>query len=481
VIGAGPAGLTAAYELVRLGQRPLLLEAAAAVGGLARTEEYRGFRFDMGGHRFYTKSRSVLALWREVLGSDLLRRSRLSRIYYRGRLYPYPLQIVPTLTGLGARESMLILLSWARAQVDGRAEQSFEDWVCRRFGERLYRTFFKTYTEKVWGRSCTELRAEWAAQRLKDLSMLALMRRALRLGSSGARTLTDHFYYPRRGPGMMWNAVKDAVERGGGTVRCGVRIERVLRRGRRVVAVETEERGRRARTDGDAFISSMPISELVKKLDPAPPAAALDAARSLRYRDFLTVCLIVKRERLFDDNWIYVHEPGVRVARIQNFKNWSPDMVPDPRFTSLGLEYFCEQGDACWRTPDHDLVELGRRELAALGLAEAREIVDGCVFRVPKAYPVYDASYAERLATLRSVLNGIDNLQSVGRNGLHRYNNQDHSMLCGLLAARNAALGEHNDVWSVNADAEYLEEAPRNAASRRLARAPRAAVSTPAE
>ena len=459
IIGAGPAGLTAAYELVRLQRRPVVLEKDDKVGGLARTENYKGFYFDMGGHRFFTKVGEVEAIWREVLGDQFMRRPRLSRIYYNGKFFCYPLKPLNAFAGLGLLRSVLIVLSYLKWQVfPYRQEETFEQWVTNRFGRRLFLTFFKTYTEKVWGIPCSRLKAEWAAQRIKDLSLKTALLSMFVKPKQTIKTLIEEFDYPRLGPGMMWNAMKTEVEGQGGIVRLNSPVIRVNRTGRRIDSVVVSANGTEEALPGTAFISSMPVSEFIQKLDPPPPPDVLEAAGKLTYRDFLTVCLFVNKPHLFPDNWIYVHDPAVKVGRIQNFKNWSPDMVPDPAKTSLGLEYFCSEGDELWNTPDADLIALGKREIEQIGLARAAEVEDGCVVRVPKAYPVYDSDYRDYLATVRQYVDGLENFQTVGRNGLHRYNNQDHAMVTGLLAVRNLVLGEQNDLWSVNTDQEYHEE-----------------------
>ena len=459
VIGGGPAGLTAAYELTKFNRRPIVLEKRDKVGGLAATENYKGFSFDLGGHRFFTKVEEVSKLWREILPHDFLRRPRLSRIFYRGRFFDYPLKPLNVLTGLGVFQSVLIALSYLRWQLfPYRREETFEQWVTNRFGKRLYQTFFKTYTEKVWGVPCSELRAEWAAQRIKDLSLKTVLLNMFVKPGRTIKSLIEEFHYPRLGPGMMWTAVKEEIERRGGVVRLNCDVVGIQRIGTRIDNVVVSCNGREELIPTPHLISSMPITELVKKLVPRPPAEVLRAAERLTYRDFLIVCLVVDQPDLFADNWIYVHDPDIRVARIQNFKNWSPDMVPDPAKTSLGLEYFCAEGDAMWTMPDADLLELGRREVERIGLARSADVQDGCVVRVPKAYPVYDSEYHDCLTTIRTFVDSLENVQTIGRNGLHRYNNQDHAMLTGMLAVRNLVLGQQNDLWSVNADQDYHEE-----------------------
>ena len=459
IIGAGPAGLTAAYELAKLNLHPIVLEKGERVGGLARTEDYKGFFFDMGGHRFFTKVEEVNKLWRHLLGENFLRRPRLSRIYYNRKFFDYPLKPLNALAGLGLWESLLIALSYIKWRLRPYPqEETFEQWVTNRFGKRLFQTFFKTYTEKVWGIPCSELKAEWAAQRIKDLSLKTVVLSMFVKPKKTIKTLIDQFDYPRRGPGMMWNTVKEQVESRGGLVRLNTKVSGIRIKGKCIDSVLVANNGHEEIIRGTDFISSMPITEFIKNLDPAPSAEVLEAAEKLKYRDFLTVCLIVNKSNLFPDNWIYIHDPEVKLGRIQNFKNWSPDMVPDLTKTSLGLEYFCTEGDGLWGMSDAELIELAKRELNRIGLASPADIEDGCVFRVQKAYPIYDSEYRGYLATVKNFVAGLENYQTIGRNGLHRYNNQDHAMVTGMLAVRNLAAGEHNDLWSVNTDQEYHEE-----------------------
>lgn len=449
--------MTAGYELQKQGGQPLLFEKGHRVGGIARTESYRGFRFDIGGHRFYTKASEVERIWHELLGDDFLKCPRLSRIHYNGKFYKYPLNLLNTLTNLGFIESSLILLSYLRWQVKPyRYEETFEQWVTNRFGRRLYETFFKSYTEKVWGVPCSAIRAEWAAQRIKGLSLKSAVINAI-FGTNNIKSLIEEFYYPRLGPGMMWEKMQQTIESRGGAVHLSTEVVRLNLNNHRVESVFINKKGRMTEIKGDQYISSMPLLHLICRLNPAPAEPILQAARALKHRDFLMVVLILDQAQLFPDNWIYIHSSEVNVGRIQNFKNWSPDMVPDPNTTSLGLEYFCSEGDAVWESSDEDLIQLASQELVQLGLARAGDIVDGTVIRQRKAYPVYDAAYRQHLQTLQAYLGTITNLQTVGRNGLHRYNNQDHSMLTGLLAARNV-LGEKHNVWAVNTDRSYYEE-----------------------
>ena len=459
VIGGGPAGLTAGYKLTEHRVPAIVVEKALIVGGLARTENYKGYRFDVGGHRFFTKSRLVQQMWEDVLGSDFLYRRRLSRIYYRQKFFDYPLRPVGALHGLGLVNGLRIVLSYLGAQLfPHRREETFEQWVSNRFGKRLFEIFFKSYTEKVWGISCSELRAEWAAQRIKTLTLWSTMTSMFWKSRATITTLIEHFHYPRLGPGMMWNAVKNRIEEAGGEVLTESEVVCINRTGRSIDSVVIRQGEETKVIEGSDFISSMPLTELIARLDPPPPAEVVRAASTLRYRDFITVCLIVNKKDLFSDNWIYVHDPDIKVSRIQNFKNWSPEMVPDPATSSLGLEYFCTEGDELWRTCDADLIELGKREAEQMGLLVNEDVLDGCVFRVPKSYPIYDSSFREQLATVRSFVDQLENLHTIGRNGLHRYDNQDHAMLTGMWAVRNILFGEANDVWQVNTEQEYHEQ-----------------------
>jgi protoporphyrinogen oxidase len=474
-IGAGPAGLTAGYLLSQAGRRVILLEADPVhVGGISRTETYKGFHFDIGGHRFFSKSDEIEALWDEMLGEPFLIRPRKSRIFYRGRLFDYPLRASDALAKLGPVEALRCVASYAAAALAPKREaRSFEDWVVSRFGRRLFKIFFKTYTEKVWGMPCSEISADWAAQRIKGLNLFQAIWHSLKPQKAGTprgaviKTLVNEFRYPRRGPGMLWEAVARKIEAAGGEVRLGHRVT-ALRRdaadGRWIVEA-TGPAGPVALRCGDV-ISSMPVRELVGALDPALPAPVRDAAAALRYRDFLTVALVLTDRERFDDNWIYIHDPSVKVGRIQNFKSWSPEMVPDAALTCYGLEYFCFEGDGLWAAPDAELVRRAGAELVQLGLASREDILDGVVIRQPKAYPVYDADYQGHVATIRAALEAsCPRLHLVGRNGMHKYNNQDHAMMTAMLTARNILAGRPlYDVWRVNQDAEYHEEGPRDAA-----------------
>ncbi len=457
IIGAGPAGLSAAYELTKSGVQPLILEATNTIGGISQTAEYKGYLFDIGGHRFFTKVELVNQMWRDILGDDFLQRPRMSRILYRGKFFNYPLEPMNALLGLGPLEAIHCGLSYARAMLfPMKPENDFATWVSNRFGRRLFKIFFESYTEKVWGMPCSKISAEWGAQRIKGLSLWSAVLNAFRSKRAPKdkviKTLIHEFEYPRRGPGMMWERARDIVKSRGARVVMNAPVTRIVWEQGRVRGVEAGGQF----FGGSHVISSMPIRDLIRSLDPQPEPNIRNAAADFNYRDFLTVALIIKADALFPDNWIYIHDTRVKVGRIQNYKNWSPEMTPDPRMTCLGLEYFCFEGDDLWTKPDADLVALGGEEIARLGLARKDQIVDGTVVRMPKAYPVYDDGYKRGIAAIQQFLQQVPNLQLTGRNGMHRYNNQDHSMLTAVLAARNV-LGANYDLWQVNADSEYHE------------------------
>jgi protoporphyrinogen oxidase len=463
IVGAGPAGLTSGYELARNGHPVVLVEQDPLyVGGLARTIVYQGFRFDIGGHRFFSKNAEIEALWTELMGERMCVRRRLSRIFYRGRFFRYPLEPIEALRKLGPLEAVRCLLSYLQAHRDRQAPiGTFEDWVVHAFGRRLYEIFFRSYTEKVWGVPCSEISAEWAAQRIKGLSFASLMRTFIpgrKLRSSGIKTLVERFRYPPHGPGEVWERVADLIEQKRGELRMGERVVRVTHSAGRVSSITTQSEEALHAHEGDHFISTMPLAQLISSLDPPAPDDAIASARALRYRDFITVAVILERANVFPDNWIYIHDHRVHVARIQNYKNWSAEMVPDQRFTMLGLEYFCFEGDALWSASDQQLVAIAKEELATLGLAAASDVIDGVVVRQSKAYPMYDHNYRTNVARVRNFLElAASNLQVAGRNGMHKYDNQDHAMLTGLMAARNV-MGSSFDLWRVNSDAEYLED-----------------------
>jgi len=460
VIGGGPAGLTAAWMLARAGFASTVLEGDTVVGGISRTVVYKDYRFDIGGHRFFTKIAPVQRLWEEILGDQFISVPRLSRIHYRGKYFHYPLRARNVLSSLGVFESARCVLSYLWAQLfPSKVEENFEQWVSNRFGKRLYRIFFKTYTEKVWGIPCTEIRAEWAAQRIQNLSLAQAILNAasVQRRSTAIKSLIDEFRYPRLGPGQMWERTRDRLAEKGTVVLHRHLVTAIEVRAGRVVAVRAKTPQGEARIEADHVISSMPVRELVRAIDPPVPASVRGSGEGLRYRDFLVVALILEGDNLFPDNWIYIHTPGVQVGRVQNFNNWSRAMVPVPGRTCLGFEYFCFEGDGLWTSPDSKLIELAKKELGILGLADPELVVDGSVVRMEKAYPIYDGAYRAHLDLVREHVDAIGNLHLVGRNGLHKYNNQDHSMLTAMMAVENMQ-GAAHDLWAVNTDFEYHEE-----------------------
>ena len=470
IIGAGPAGLTAAYLLTQQGYKVTVIEKDERyVGGISRTVEHEGFRFDIGGHRFFSKSKEVVDLWNEILPDDFIQRPRMSRIYYEGKFYSYPLRAFEALFNLGIWRSSLCMASYAWAKAfPNKTVRSFEDWTVNQFGHKLYSIFFKTYTEKVWGMPCDEMSADWAAQRIKGLSLGAAvldgLKRSLGLNKKPndgmeTKTLLETFRYPRQGPGMMWEAARDKVVAGGNHVLMGHSFKQLTQdqgTGRWKMQASKAD-GSIVTIDAAHVISSAPMRELAARIHPLP--ASFGEASALRYRDFLTVALMIRSEDLFPDNWIYIHDSKVQVGRVQNFRSWSPEMVPDPSLACVGLEYFCFEGDGLWASSDADLVALATKELAQLGLTKAEDVVGGAVVRQEKAYPVYDDDYAANVETMRAELESrYPTLHMVGRNGMHRYNNQDHAMMTAMLTVRNIVAGERvYDIWGVNEDAEYHE------------------------
>ena len=458
IVGGGPAGLTAAYQWSKAGGHSAVFEASDQVGGIARTEQYKGYRFDIGGHRFFTKVKPVEKLWHEILTHEFIKVPRLSRIFYRGKYYDYPLSAFNALKNLGPYEAVRILLSYAKWKVKpSRVEENLEQWVSNRFGGRLFWHFFRTYTEKVWGIPCTEIRADWAAQRIKNLSLRKAVWNAVS-GRNDTTSLISKFDYPKLGPGQMWEKCRDIVTEAGSTVHMESPVTEVHREGKRITGVTHRSAdGSTHHRPLEELITSMPITQLVQQMVPPAPDAVREASGKLCYRDFLIVALIVNEADPFPDNWIYIHAPEVKVGRIQNFRSWSEHMVPDPDTASLGLEYFCHKGDGLWNSDDAELIALAEKELIQLGLARPGMVVDGTVVRQEKAYPVYDADYRANLQVVTDYLDGFENLHTVGRNGMHRYNNQDHSMLSAMLAVENL-LGAKHDLWNVNVERSYHED-----------------------
>lgn len=469
IIGGGPAGLTAAYLLAKEKIKVTVLESDPEyVGGIARTVVYKDYCFDIGGHRFFSKAKEVEDFWTEILPDDMLIRPRSSRIFYKGKFFSYPLNAPEVLHKLGIIESLLCFLSYLKAKVfPVKNPVTFTDWVSNNFGKRLFSIFFKTYTEKVWGMSCDDISADWAAQRIQGLSLWSaittalLPRKKAKKNHQVIKTLIDSFRYPRKGPGMLWEVCAEKTKKLGGEIflnsrvtRCNFNLITCL------WDVEYQSPSGECKTiSASHVISSAPMQELVQYYLNGVSPEAMQAAKKLKYRDFLIVVLILKDKKQFNDNWIYIHDPKVDVGRVQNFKSWSPEMVPDPTMCCYGMEYFCFEKDGIWNASDADLIKKATSELVHIGLANADDILDGCVVRQPKAYPVYDDNYKENVSIIRSDLaERYPSLYLVGRNGMHKYNNQDHAMMTAMLAVKNILSGTSDfDVWNVNQDAEYIE------------------------
>jgi protoporphyrinogen oxidase len=518
IIGAGPAGLTAAYELLsRTDIQPIVLEMSEYMGGISRTVNYKGNRIDIGGHRFFSKSDRVMQWWlgflpmeeiansadveiayhrqrRSVTASGatadarhpdrvMLVRTRLSRIYFMRRFFSYPITLsLETIRNLGLLRTAAIGFSYLRSVLFPiKPEKNLEDFFINRFGRRLYLTFFKSYTEKVWGVPCDQISPEWGAQRVKGLSiyktLIHLARklapsRGSEISQKGTETsLIERFLYPKFGPGQMWEEVAQRVTAEGGRILTGWRVERLEQRDHcqiEAVWAVHRETGEQRRFAGDFFFSTMPVKELVGALDPPAPANVREVAGGLMYRDFLTVGLLCKRLRIRDpkdggmvkDNWIYIQEPDVLVGRLQIFNNWSPFMVADPATVWIGLEYFCNETDGLWNTSEAELIELAKSEMVKIRvLASEQDVLDATVIRMPKAYPAYFGSY-DRFPELIAYTDGLANLFLVGRNGMHRYNNQDHSMLAAMTAVDNIVAGvrDRANLWELNSEQDYHEE-----------------------
>jgi len=464
IIGAGPAGLTAGYTLSKEGLSPLIVEQSTMVGGISRTINYKGYYFDLGGHRFFTKYSEVEAMWREVLEDDLLVRPRLSRIYYNKKFYNYPLKATNALKNLGLRESTRCMASYALARLKERGnEQNFEEWVSNRFGSRLFNIFFKTYTEKVWGIPTDQIGADWAAQRIKNMELSTAVKGAL-LGpiksllpnnEEVVSSLIEEFLYPKTGPGLMYEVMAEKIIELGGRLNKEEKVYKIDHDGHRVSRVHTKTRsGDEFTYEGDQFLSTMPLTSLVLAM--GAPQEIIDAANKLKYRHLLTIDLIIDHPDLFPDNWIYVHDENLQLGRIQNFKNWSPAMVPDQSKTSLGLEYFCSDEDDIWKMSTEELVDLGKKEIAKTGLLKG-EVIDGTAVRVPKAYPVYMHGYESHLKKVTDWVRAFENIHPMGRYGMFKYNNADHSSLTAMLTVENILGRAKHDVWTVNTDTDYHE------------------------
>ncbi len=458
IIGAGPAGLTAAWEANKHGLKTLILEGDKEVGGISRTVERNGWRFDIGGHRFFTKVDEVYEIWDEILDQeDFLLRPRMSRIYYKNKFYDYPLKASNALLNLGIIEAIRCVLSYFYVRIrPPKNQDNFENWVAARFGWRLYNIFFKTYTEKVWGVDATTIGADWASQRIKNLSLMKAILNAFQINKSGEiiTTLIDKFKYPKYGPGMMWETAYEKLLKEGHEINLSSRVLEISKQDDHYIVTTKEGETYKANN----ILSSMPLAHLPKTIKPEPTSMVKTSGNNLKFRDFLSVALVINEEDAFPDNWIYIHEPGVKVGRVQNYGSWSPYMVKEGK-TCLGLEYFVNIGDELWSMDDEKLINLATEELEKLSLIKKNSTLEGYVVRMPKAYPVYDLNYSENISNIEDWLSSEhSNIYPIGRNGMHRYNNQDHSMMTAVKSIRNIVLGETNDIWKINVEEDYHEE-----------------------
>ena len=462
IIGLGPAGIGCAHTLAMAKQPFAAIEKENQPGGLCRTINFSRYLFDIGGHRFITRSDEIRKLWFDVLGDDMLRVNRLSRIYYRRKYFKYPLSFFDTFRKLGPVESFLCIASYfiCKYKKPGN-DNTFEGWIINRFGTRLYNIFFKTYTEKVWAVACQNISADWAAQRIKGLSLkVALKNAVFGAANNTPKTLSEEFLYPRTGPGEFYSRFsKLALEGGGGNVLFGKNLVSIKHSGTRIRSVVIRDtcNAKTEELPADYLFSSMPLPALIKSLDPAPPKNIISCTEELRFRSMVVVNIILDKKDLFPDQWIYVHSPEVKIGRIQNYKNWSPAMIPNFQKTSLGLEYFCTEGDGLWNMDDIDLIDYGVSELEKIGIVSRKYLISGFVVRCPDAYPVYFVGYREKLRVVKSYIERFDNLQTMGRAGLFRYDNSDHALLTGIYSSKNFLGNEKHDIWNINTDDEYLE------------------------
>lgn len=462
IFGAGPAGLAAAYKLIKNNKSIIIFEKENQVGGLSKTIKFKGYYFDLGGHRFFTKSEEVNGLWEETLGDDFLIRPRLSRIYYRDKFFNYPLKPANALFKLGIFTSLIIMASYLLIKLfPHKEEKTFEQWVSNRFGKKLFNIFFKTYTEKLWGVSCDKIQAEWARQRIKGLSLSVAVKNALFPDKSGkVKTLIDKFKYPKYGPGQMYEKMAENIEKLGGKIIKKTEVVKINHNNFKIKSIIVKDKnGNEKEYFANHFLSSMPITTFIKKLSSIAFKEVLEAANNLHYRSLVIINVILNSTDFFPDIWIYIHSPEVKLGRLQNFGNWSPYMLADKNKTTLGLEYFCDEGDELWNTDDKELINMALNELEKIKLAKKSDFADGFVVRVPKAYPVYDEHYSQNIKIIRTYLDKFFNIQPIGRYGMFKYNNMDHSILTGFYAAENILNRQcRHNIWEINIDQEYQEE-----------------------
>jgi protoporphyrinogen oxidase/putative flippase GtrA len=461
VLGGGPAGLAAAYSLTKQGHSVVVVEQDSTVGGFAKSIEYQGFILDYGPHRFFTKLAPVLAFWDEVLGKEQVTVNRLTRIYYGNKYFSYPLKAFEALFSLGFIESARIVLSYIQAQLfPNRSPQNFAEWVSGRFGKRLFEIFFEGYTQKLWGIPCTDISADWAAQRIKGLSLLKAVRNAL-LGNDGkVKSLIDQFQFPRLGSGQLYEMTADYLQGHGQSVLLNTQVVRIHHENAQAtqVTLKNLQTGLEETVDCGGVISSIPLTHLVQQLTPEAPRPVVESAKSLKFRNTVLVYLIVESGKLFPDNWLYINEPSVKLGRVTNFANWSPDMLPNQHQTPLCCEYWCDF-DEDWQKSEDEFLKQAERDLRKIKLLDDEKVSGGFILRLPRTYPIYAGEYKEALASIQGYVQEFNNLQVVGRYGAFKYNNQDHSLLMGIMAAENVTTPGKHDLWSVNSDSEYQEEA----------------------
>lgn len=457
IIGAGPAGITAAYELAKSSVKVEVYEASSQVGGLAKTIQLWNQKVDLGPHRFFSSDKRVNTLWLEVVGKEYRMVDRLTRIYYKNRYFHYPLKPLDALVNLGFYQASLCMLSYFKEKlIPIKQDGSFESWVTNRFGRKLFEIFFKTYSEKLWGISCKELDADFAAQRIKKLSLFEALKNAFIQGKNNKhKTLVDQFAYPVGGTGAVYERMASLIKEYGGNIFLNSPVQSVITKNNKIVGLKLANENI---VEYDYIISSMPISLLVSRL-PEVTQKVKEAAQSLKFRNTILVYLNVEVTNLFPDNWLYIHSTDLRMGRLTNFRNWTPDLYEEEKTSILALEYWCYEEDDFWKLSDQELISLAKKEVRSTGLIKDANIIDGFVYRINRCYPVYNKGYKENLKIVEEYLSSVQNLFAIGRYGAFKYNNQDHSILMGLLAAENILKGAKNDLWEINTDYESYQEA----------------------
>jgi protoporphyrinogen oxidase len=459
IIGAGPSGLACAYTLAKQGVSSVIFEKDSRPGGLCKTINFQDYLFDIGGHRFLSRDDEVNLFWKEILPDGFNRVKRLSRIYYNKKFFKYPLSFWNTFLNLGLKESVLCVGSyfWSHFRQSGD-DATFEGWITNRFGERLYKIFFDTYTEKVWAVPCKDLSADWATQRIQGLSLRAAIKKALGVQRTGhPKTMTEEFLYPSCGPGEFYDRLCNKIVGLGSNVQVDTAVEQLYHIDGRIAFVKIKDKTGFKNVAVDHVFSSMPLPQMINSLTPSAPKDILIAANKLSFRSFIEINIVIDQENIFPDQWIYIHSPHVKLGRIQNYKNWSKKMVPDSKRTTLGLEYFCDEGDEIWSMNDIDLIDFAVREIEKLGIVSRRKLITGMVVRCPNVYPLYTLDYQQNVVKIRNYLKRFCNLQAMGRCGTFRYDNSDRATLTGIHSARALLGHEYRDIWSLSTDNKYLE------------------------